>query len=169
MSNFSLYQLSGDYLEALNFLSDPEMDFDSDAVANTLEGLAFEVETKAINVAKFLRNMEATAEAIKKAESEMAKRRKALETRILWMKGYLKDSMEKTGINKIECPYFGLSIAKNPAALEIFDVDSIPAEYKSQQIVYETVIDKAAIKSALSSGQNIPGAKLTNGTRLVIK
>jgi hypothetical protein len=54
--SLSLYQLSGDYLQALDFLTDPEMDFDSEAVTNTLEGLAFEVETKAINVAKFLRN-----------------------------------------------------------------------------------------------------------------
>lgn len=165
--SLSLYQLSGDYLQALDFLTDPEMDFDSDAVTNTLEGLAFEVETKAINVAKFLRNMEVTAEAMKVAESDMAKRRKAIENRVLWLKGYLKGSMETTGISKIECPYFKLSIAKNPASLEIFDDAAIPEEFKRTETV--TVLDKGAIKAALSSGREVTGAKLTNGTRLVIK
>ena len=165
--SLSLYQLSGDYLQALDFLTDPEMDFDSDAVTNTLEGLAFEVETKAINVAKFLRNMEVTAEAMKVAEADMAKRRKSIENRVLWLKGYLKGSMETTGISKIECPYFKLSIAKNPAALEIFDDAAIPEEFKRTETV--TVLDKAAIKAALSSGREVTGAKLINGTRLVIK
>jgi hypothetical protein len=165
--SLSLYQLSGDYLQALDFLTDPEMDFDSDAVTNTLEGLAFEVETKAINVAKFLRNMEVTAEAMKVAESDMAKRRKALENRVLWLKSYLKGSMETTGISKIECPYFKLSIAKNPTSLEILDESAIPEEFKRTETV--TVLDKAAIKAALQNGHVFPGAKLTNGTRLVIK
>lgn len=165
--SLSLYQLSGDYLQALDFLTDPEMDFDSDAVTNTLEGLAFEVETKAVNVAKFLRNMEVTAEAMKVAESDMAKRRKALENRVTWLKGYLKGSMETTGISKIECPYFKLSIAKNPSSVELIDESIIPEEFKRTETVI--TIDKAAIKTALSSGQIVPGAKLTNGTRLVIK
>ena len=167
MKNLSLYQLSSTYLEALDDLTDPEMDLPIEAVTDTLEGLSGEMEEKAINVAKFMRNIEATATAIKSAEEEMAKRRKALENRIKWMKSYLKDSMEHTGITKIECPYFKLSIQKNPAAVNIINEDTIPDKFKEQVISWK--VDKTAIKKAIQSGKTIPGAKLLNGTRLAIR
>jgi hypothetical protein len=75
MSNLSLYQISGNYLQALDILTDPDHDLPADVIANTLEALGGELEDKAVNVAKFLRNMEAVAEAIKAAEADMAKRR----------------------------------------------------------------------------------------------
>ena len=167
MNKLSLYDLSTNYLQALDFLTDPEMDLPIEAVNDTLEALGGELEDKAINVAKFLRNMEAMAEAIKNAETDMAKRRKALENRVQWLKEYLKGSMEHTGITKIECPYFKLSIQNNPPAVNIFDEDAIPLEFKVQVVSWKT--DKTAIKKAIQSGQSVVGANLTNGTRLVIK
>ena len=167
MNKLSLYDLSTNYLQALDFLTDPEMDLPIEAVNDTLEALGGELEDKAINVAKFLRNMEAMAEAIKNAETDMAKRRKALENRVQWLKEYLKGSMEHTGIIKIECPYFKLSIQNNPPAVNIFDEDAIPLEFKVQVVSWKT--DKTAIKKAIQSGQSVGGANLTNGTRLVIK
>jgi hypothetical protein len=169
MSNLSLYQLSGNYIQALDFLTDPELNLPIEAVNDALEGLTGELEDKAVNVAKFIRNMETTANAIKKAEVDMAKRRKSLETRVQWLEDYLKSSMEATGITKIECPYFKLSIAKNPPALDLFDANAVPEQYKQTETVTTEQIDRAAIKAALSSGQTITGARLVNGTRLVIK
>jgi hypothetical protein len=92
MNNLSLYELSSTYLKALDDLTDPELDLPLEVVNDTLEALSDEMETKAINVTKFMRNMEATTKAIKEAEAEMAKRRKSLENRIKWMKDYLKGS-----------------------------------------------------------------------------
>ena len=167
MNNLSLYELSSTYLEALDNLTDPELDLPIEAVNDTLEALGDEMETKAINVTKFMRNMEATAKAIKEAETEMAKRRKSLENRIKWMKDYLKGSMENTGITKIECPYFKLSIQKNPASVVIKNEELIPEKFKEQVISWK--IDKTAIKNAIKSGESIPGANLINGTRLAIR
>jgi hypothetical protein len=163
--SLALYQLSGNYLQALDFLTDPELNIPIEAVNDTLEDLTGELEDKAVNIAKFIRNLEATADAIKKAEVDMAKRRKAFENRVQWLKDYLKTNMEATGITQIDCPYFKLSIAKNPPSLELFDSQAVPDEYKH----IETVITEPAIKAALSSGHDIQGARLVNGTRLVIK
>ncbi|MGZ8212917.1 MAG: siphovirus Gp157 family protein [Methylosarcina sp.] len=167
MSNLSLYQLSGNYLEALDFLTDPEADLPAEAVNDTLEAFTGELEDKAVNVAKFLRNMEAMAEAIKNAEADMAKRRKALENRVQWLKDYLKGNMEQTGITKIECPYFKLSVQNNPAAVHILDEDAVPDEFKEKVISWK--IDKTAIKKAIQAGQSVAGVSLISGTRLVIK
>ena len=97
----------------------------------------------------------------------MMKRRKALENRATALKEYLKNNMESTGIVKIECPFFKLSIAKNPAALDLFDTSAIPDEYKRTETV--TTIDKAAIKKAITAGKQVMGARVISGTRLVIK
>ena len=167
MNNLSLYQLSGNYLQALDFLTDPEADLPAEVISDTLEALGGELEDKAVNVAKFLRNMEATAMAIKAAEESMEKRRKALEARVKWMKDYLKSNMEHTGISKIECPYFKLSIQKNPAAVNVTDENAIPKQYKEEVITWK--LNKPAIKKAIENGQVVPGAELNNGTRLVIK
>ena len=167
MNNLSLYQLSSNYIEALDFFTDPEADLPIEAINDTLEALSGELEDKAVNVTKFLKNMEATAKAIKEAEAEMAKRRKSLENRIKWMKDYLKGSMEHTGITKIECPYFKLSIQKNPASVNILNVESIPAQFKEKVISWK--IDKTAIKNALKAGETVKGAELVNGTRLAIR
>ena len=167
MNNLSLYQLSTNYLQALDFLTDPEADLPAEVINDTLEALGGELEDKAINVAKFLRNMEAVAEAIKEAEETMAKRRKALENRVKWMKDYLKGNMEHTGITKIECPYFKLSIQKNPTAVNVTNENAIPEQFKEQVITWK--IDKTAIKEAIKKGEAVPGAELVNGTRLVIK
>ncbi|MGZ8220858.1 MAG: siphovirus Gp157 family protein [Methylobacter sp.] len=167
MNKLSLYALSENYRQALDFLTDPELDLPLEAVNDTLEALGGELEDKAVNVAKFLRNLEATADAIKAAEADMAKRRKALENRVQWLKSYIKGNMEACGISKIECPYFKLSIQKNPSAVNILDENAIPAAFKEQ--VSSWKIDKAAIKDALKAGTAVSGAELSNGTRLAIK
>lgn len=167
MNKLSLYELSTNYLQALDFLTDPEMDLPVEAVNDTLEALGGELEDKAINVAKFFRNMEAAADAIKTAEANMAKRRKALENRVQWLKNYIKDNMEICGISDIECPHFKLSIQKNPAAVNILNEDAIPEQFKEQIISWK--IDKTAIKNAINSGSVVPGTELINGTRLTVK
>jgi hypothetical protein len=83
------------------------------------------------------------------------------------LKTYLKESMEACGISKIESPWFTLSIQKNPAAVDILDEDSLPDDFV--EIVTTRKIDKTAIKKAIESGAEVPGALLTRGTRLAIR
>ncbi len=167
MSTMSLYDLSANYLQALDTLTDPEMDIPIEAVLDTLEAMEGELQDKAVNVAKFMKNMEATIQAIKEAEAQMAKRRRAFENRVKWIKGYLKDNMEACDITKIESPWFRLAIQKNPAAVEITDEDAIPEKFREEVVTVK--IDKTAIKNVLKAGQEVPGARLLNGTRLAIK
>jgi hypothetical protein len=131
--------LSSHYLSALDALTNPEMDLPAEVINDTLEALTGEIEDKAVNVAKFLRNMETTAQAIKEVEAAMAKRRKNLENRISWMKAYLKGNMEQNGITKTECPYFKLSLQSNPPAVTILDEAAIPAEFKEPVISWKVI------------------------------
>ena len=66
----ALYEIAAEYRDAATKLA--ELDLDAQTVADTLEGLSGDLETKAQNVAFFVRNLEATAAAIKQAEADMA-------------------------------------------------------------------------------------------------
>ncbi len=163
----TLYEIRTDYLEALEALSDPDLELPEEAIADTLEGLEGQLDEKAINVAAFMRHLEATAAAIKDAEERMARRRRAIEKRAADLKEYLKMNMEAAGITKIESPWFELAIRRNPPAVAITDPNRIPDEFTEE--VTTIKFDKSAIKGALKAGLDVPGARLLNGTRLAIR
>jgi len=163
----ALYELAAEYRADAEKLAD--MDLDEQTLADTLEGLSGELEVKAQNVIMFTRNLEATAAAIKEAEAQMAARRKALENRAAGLRRYVLENMQFAGIQKIECPLFKLSIRDNPAAVDIYEPGLIPAQYMKQPEPPPPAPDKTAIKAAITAGTDVPGARLTKGTRLDIK
>lgn len=163
----SLYEISLEYRAAAEKLAD--LDLDAQTIADTLEGLSGDLATKAQNVAFFVRNLEATAAAIKQAEADMAARRKAMENRADSLKRYIFESMTVAGIEKIECPHFRLAIKNNPAAVDVFEPGLVPASFMRTPEPPPPAPDKTAIKEALKAGQDVPGARLTSGQRLEIK
>lgn len=163
----ALYILADEYRAAAAALADT--DLDDQTIADTLDGLSGDLEVKATNVAMFARNLESTAEAIKEAESDMASRRKALESRADGLRRYLLTCMQRTGIREISCPQFKLSIKANPPAVDVFDAAQIPAEFMRQPEPPPPSPDKTAIKAALKAGASVPGARMTQGERLYIK
>lgn len=165
--NTSLYQLADEYLEASRTMAD--LDVPDEVIADTLEGMAGAVEVKATNVAMFIRNMESSAEAIKSAEAAMSARRKAIEARAKRVREYLQAQMTRTGITKIECPYFKLAIRDNPPAVVVDAESQIPAEFMRTPEPPPPAPDKKAIAETLKAGRDVPGAHLERGQRLEIK
>lgn len=163
--NLSLYAIADEYMQAVSTLSD--LDLPDEVIADTLESLQYPLEQKATNVAMFARNLEATAEAIREAEGEMAKRRKALESRAASIRSYLLQNMVRAGVTKIECPMFKLAVRDNPPSV-VIDGD-VPAEFMRQPEPPPPVADKKAIGEALKAGREVPGAHLSRGQRLEIK
>ena len=167
MTGLSLYVLANDYQAAAQKLSD--LDLPAEVVADTLEGLAGSVEEKSVNVAMFIRNLESSADQMKAAEAEIAKRRKAVENRAANVRRYLFDNMRLCGITKIESPYFNLAIRENPESVVIDSADELPKEYLTQPEAPPPSPDKKAIKDAIKAGIVVPGAHIERGQRLEIK
>jgi uncharacterized coiled-coil protein SlyX len=163
----ALYQIANEYQEAATRLA--ELDLPEEVVRDTLEGLSGDLEAKSTNVAAFVRNLEAMAEKMKEAENEIAQRRAAIEKRTERVRQYLKENMERTGITKIECPYFALTIQKNPPGVKVIDAGAVPDAYMRIPPVPAPEPDKSKIKKALQEGVDVPGCELTQGTRLAIK
>jgi len=163
----SLYVLADEYMTAAARIAD--LDVSDEAVAEALEDLKFPLEQKATNVAMFVRNLEATAEAIKAAETEMAKRRNALEARAEGVREYLRDNMIRAGISKIESPYFSLAIRDNPPAVVIDAESLIPAEFMRKPEPPPATPDKKAIAEEIKAGRDVTGAHLARTQRIEIK
>lgn len=167
MTNLTLYAIADNFLADIRKME--EADLDDQTFSDTLEAISGDLEEKAKAVAMFARNLEASAEAIKQAEKQMADRRKALENKADKVRQYLLDNMLKTGISKIDCPYFSLSIRKNPPAVEIIQQDMIPMEYFDIPPMPAPQLNKNRLKDDLKNGVIVDGAKLTQGHSLQIK
>lgn len=163
----SLYTLATEYRAAADKLAD--LDMDAQTVADTLEGMAGDLQAKGVSVVMVARGMEAMAASIKAAEAEMAERRKKLEKRAEWLREYVRGAMEHTGIKKIECPHFVISLRANPEAVDVFDAAQVPAQFMRQPEPPPPAVDKTAIKAALKAGEDVPGARLVRGQRLEVK
>ena len=164
----SLYELAENFRGAEKQLNEmlEAGEIDDSMMPEILGNMSTEVKEKAKSVSHYLKNIEADCAAIKEAEKNMSERRKRLEAHHARITSYLKNQMEKCGITKIECPYFVISLKKNPPKL-ILDESNVDDEFKITQTV--TAIDKQKIKSRLKDGEKFDFACLEAGTRLDIK
>ena len=162
----ALYLLTQEFREAAEKLADAELP--DEVIADTLESLQFPIEEKAKNVAMVIRNIEASAKAIKEAADAMILRAKSEENRAKNLKGYLQSAMEATGITKIESPYFVISLRNNPESVVIDAESQIPADYM-REIPASYSPDKTLIKKAIQDGYEVPGCHLTRTQSLQIK
>jgi len=163
----ALYQLAAEYRDAAERMAD--LDLPAEVIADTLEGLAGDIEAKATNTAQMVRNLEALCDQIKAAEKAMAERRKALEARADWLRSYLLANLIAAGISKVESPWFSLTVRQNPPSVALDDVSLIPTDYWRALPPPPPVIDRVAIKAAIEAGQDVPGARVVRGQRLEIK
>jgi cytochrome c556 len=170
MTSLTLFEIAQEYRHITDVLMDSGVD--EQTLTDTLEGEAWPLELKAQNYAFVVRNLEATAAAIKEAEAAMKKRRESLDKRSAYLKERLKTGMEIAGVSKLECPHFAITIKKNPPAVDIWDEKQIPVQFMRTPEPPPPPVatpDKAAISAAIKAGEDVPGAKQVQGTRLEIK
>ena len=148
----SLYEISHRFLTVLDMARDEDVEFS--VIADTLDGIEAEFKEKAIAVAGYFQGLDAQIEAMKDAERRIALRRKSAERHSEQLREYLKTKMEETGIQKIECPYFAISLAKCPTSVEITDESAIPERFINVKVV------RAPDKTAIKAAGGCPGAVL---------
>lgn len=161
----NLYQITTQFQHDAAKLAD--LDLDDATLADTLESLSGDFEEKATNTIMVSRNLGATSQAIKDAAAAMLDRAKAIDNRVDTLKKRVFEAMQATGITRIECPWFVLSIANNPPSVDVFDSLQIPQDYM-REIPATSAPDKALIKKALNDGYDVPGARIVQNTRLKI-
>lgn len=159
-----LYEISNKYLQALDGLAD----MDEQTRLDTLESMGIEdnFRHKSLNIAGYFQSLDAEIVSLKEAEQRIATRRKAMEGHSQSLKSYLLINMQRTGITKVECPEFSISLAKCPASVIIDNEELLPDSL--MRIKKEP--DKALIKKFIDENGLLDGAHIESGkVRLNIK
>ena len=162
----ALFELANEFRTLADKLNDAELD--QQTITDTLDGASGDLEEKIINTAKYYRNIEADAEKIEEAAKQMLARAKTLRTHAGNIKQYLQSNLERAGLQKVNSPWFVVSIKQNPASVQIDDESLIPDDYM-REIPASYAPDKKLMRSAMDEGYVIPGVQLVRGTRLEIK
>lgn len=164
MSEFNFYQITAGFPALME--NEEISQEDKKKIEDELNIL---LQKKSKNVIGYAKNIDLTISAMKKEEKRISDNRKALENKLNKFKDYVKESMERNGISKIETELGTLSIVKNPISVEVIAPEQVPDEYLKVKTTIE--VDKAKIKKTLKMTGEVPdGIKIVNDNyRLDIK
>ncbi|KHS76987.1 prophage protein [Pectobacterium brasiliense] len=158
----ALYQIANDFAKL------SESDMDPDIIADTLDGIEWELEAKVEQILAICKNESAYADMLKEESKKLSERAKATENRVTRMKDYVASSLETAGKKSLKAGVHQVSIRAPGKSVEITDASAIPAQF----VEYDTVIkpDKLAIKHQIEAGIEVPGAIIKIGKpSLIIK
>lgn len=159
----TLYDISQRYM-AIEALLDDESVPQED-INTALAEIKDELQVKGENIIAYLQKMQDVEEQAKHRKKAIdnylkviANRRKRLEKAVI----YSMDSMQ---VKSILTGKGELKTKANPPSVAIDDLTAIPSEYISTKI--DLVPDKTAIKKAIKAGEEVPGAHIEQGEKLV--
>ena len=145
MSN--IYELTDQYKEVESMLYDGETE--EQVILDTLEAIDGEIEDKADNYAKLIKNILSDVEALKAEENRIKSRRMALENRADRIKKTLQANLEFIGKTKFKTVLFSFSVSKNGGKQPITITDNIgdiPGKYLIPQ---NPIVDNEAVRELL--------------------
>lgn len=132
-----------------------------------LEQLQEDRKTKMENIALYIKNLEAEADAIKAEEEKLKARREKTTKKAEGLRNRLVYSMQTNNEPEISTPRCHAKI-KTTESTEILDASQIPEQYINVKIKEERNPDKTAIKKAIKAGEQIAGAQIKINTKVVI-
>lgn len=161
----ALYELAADFKSVAARLE--EMEMDAETIRDTLDGYGADFDNKVIAIASLIRNLEATSASIKEAETQMAARRKAMESKAEWLREYVINNMNAIGKDEVSCPLFSVKVRTNRQSVVVAEDAYIPVAYRVEKFVVTP--DKKALLKALESGEKLEGVSLVCSNTLSIK
>lgn len=163
----NLFELSHQYQAAFDAAIDPDTgEIRTEAAFAALDTIGDALEAKAVNVAAYIRNLEAEAEAVKSAAKDMQDRSARITRRAESLRQYLADSLQLAGITEVKDARFVVKVRQNPPSVRVLDQQAIPPAFLRYP---EPEPDKTAIKAALQAGETVPGVQLVRAIKVEIK
>ena len=127
-----------------------------------LDKLTMEREAKLENVACWIKELKAEAEALKAEKMALAKRQQVAENKMESLKKYLAYALDGQAFKTTRA---SVTFRKSQA-VEIADIYKLDENYLRYK---EPEADKTAIKEAIKQGKTVAGATLVENTSVIIK
>ena len=128
-----------------------------------LSALTMELSEKIENIALWIKNLEADAEAFKREEEAFEERKKAAANKAESLRRYLDTALngQKFATERVSVSF------RSSKAVQIADNTELPAEYIKTKV--EKMPDKKKIGDALKNGIAVPGCALVTNRNMQIK
>lgn len=154
----TLYEIEQSILDCVDQESGEVIDIEK------LNELEMARDQKISNIACWIKDCRAEAEAIKAEKQALEKRQKVAENKAESLKNFLRVYLNGEKYKDGRC---SISYRKSTSTKidEELDVNTLPDEYKRVNVE----ADKTAIKNALDAGIEIEGCSLVENTNVIIK
>ena len=156
-----LYEIDNAILDCIDIETGEIIDIDK------LNDLQLERETKIENVACWIKDLKAEAEAIKNEKQALAERQKVAENKAESLKKWLAYALQG---EKFKTPKCAISFRKTES-VEVTDegLNNLMKEHDELLTYKAPEPNKTAIKQALKDGLNVEGVQLVQNTSTIIK
>ncbi len=161
----NLYEVAEEIEKAFALAVDPDTGEIDEEKMVLLETLQMERDRKIENVACFIKNLKADAQALKAEKDAFAKRQKQAENKAEALSRYLMDALngEKFTSNRCSVSFRHTQKVTLDEGFTIYDIDTHFVRMK------EPELDKTAIKKALEDGTTIAGVHMEDGLSMTIR
>jgi len=160
-----LYEISNEFQNIVDLIEN--CDEMSPELIDKLNNVSENASEKVINVAAYIKNLEAESDTMQLYLNNMRNRQDRVEKRIESLKEYLKYNMDILKLNKVESPEFDVQLRANNYSLDLFDQTAIPKEYfRTKESIS---ISKQDIIKDLKVGCDVPGARFVTTKSVLIK
>ncbi|MBC6150080.1 siphovirus Gp157 family protein [Listeria booriae] len=155
-----LYELTQSYQNVLDIAEQLE----AETLKDTLDAITEGFEIKAENTAKVIKTLEAEVAGLDAEIKRMSERRSAIKNNIDGMKRYLKEELEKIGVDKVKGQHLTVRIQNNPQSVRVDDESKLIGYLIEQP----KKLDKKTLLADLKDGKKVEGAEIQQGRSLRI-
>ena len=152
----TLYEIDSEIMNCIDTETGEIIDTDK------IESLQMERSQKIRNIALWIKDLKAEAEALKVEKDNFAQRQRTAENKIDSLKKYLAFALNGEKVKETE---YTISYRKSQA-VEITDIDALPKGY---MVIQEPVANKQMISENLKKGTVVPGAQLVEHESIIIR
>lgn len=169
----NLYEITNDYLEKLELINEQginpetgEITEDENQIAIWREEIKTDLINKNQNIIAVIRNRDLEIEAIDKEIERLNKLKQYKKNSLDRFKGYVKDTLINSGIEKIETPLGKISFTATQKT-EVYDMSLLDRKF-IRVVPAKEEPDKTAIKKAINAGEEVQGARIIKDKNLKI-
>lgn len=152
----SLYEINAEIENCVDMETGEILDIEK------LEKLQIEFDEKVENIALWIKNLNAEAEAVKKEKNALAARQKACENKEQDLRNYLSSFLNG---QKFKTARVSISYRKSES-VEVSDISALDPEYYK---VIQPEADKTKIKNAIKNGMSLAGVSLIEKQNIQIR
>lgn len=163
-----LYEITANYEKIMEAIDNND-GVVSDHLGATLDETQDEFDTKIINIAKMIKNMEGEQTAFEAEGQRLKDKAWAVGNNINWLKNYIKDGMKRMKTNEVKGKILTIKIRPSEPWCRMITPRLVPPGFFRNIPATQELDKKAVIKHYKEQKKTVPGTEIGFGTTLTIR